>query len=129
MAERTHYYNRPRQTSSTSRSINGADPMTEGCSTPPTGTSTQQTPSVKRLISKSKYRIVINRAKCLSCQEVLESWEPFGIKTCGCGAIQVGGGRRKLLRGGQPEYIEERSRLAFNLDDLAVSDKTPSDMH
>lgn len=103
--------------------------MTEGCSTEQSGMSIPQPRPVKKLVSKGKYRIVINRVKCLSCQDILESWEPYGIKTCGCGAIQAGGGRRKLLRGGQPEYIQELSRLAFKLDDLAVSEKLPPNTH
>ena len=52
-----------------------------------------------------------NRAKCLTCGDVVESKHVHDFVTCKCGAISVDGGNeyhRRLWPGGKKdEFIEE----------------------
>lgn len=100
--------------------------LMEDCSMKQSITPTNQQ---HKLISKQQYRIVTNRAECLRCGDVIVSMARFGVSTCSCGGIQVGGGNRKLIRGGHRELVRERSVLAFKKADLHPANKAPQDTH
>lgn len=56
--------------------------------------------------------IVINRAACRSCGEILESRHVHDFRSCGCGKSFVDGGRDYLRRGGDViEMSETRPKL------------------
>lgn len=52
-------------------------------------------------------KIILNRAKCLKCGDILCSYYNWDFKTCTCGAISVDGGINELKRRGNPEDCEE----------------------
>jgi len=59
----------------------------------------------------SKTVIIHNRAKCLKCDDVIESYSVHDFKWCSCRAIFVDGGHEYLRRGGEREDIEEMSEV------------------
>lgn len=55
-------------------------------------------------------KIIRNRAKCLKCGDIIESYFRHDFVQCKCGAIFVDGGHDYLRRGGKfLEDIEELS--------------------
>ncbi len=53
--------------------------------------------------------IIVNRARCVRCNTVIESTYRHDFVTCACGAIAVDGGRAYLRRVGDPLLIVEMS--------------------
>ena len=45
-----------------------------------------------------KKKIIRNRAKCLICGEILESYYRHDFKTCKCGNLSIDGGKDYLKR-------------------------------
>lgn len=54
-------------------------------------------------------KIKVNKAKCKSCNDVIESKNENDFKRCKCGLIAVDGGKNYIKRIGNQEYIEELS--------------------
>lgn len=47
-----------------------------------------------------KYKkVIVNKAKCLICNEVIESTSRHDFKTCKCGNLSVDGGTDYIRRG------------------------------
>lgn len=57
----------------------------------------------------SEQIIVLNRARCRKCSDVITSTFRHDMRWCKCGAIAVDGGRAYLARSGNEEDIEELS--------------------
>ncbi len=53
--------------------------------------------------------IVTNKAKCLKCDDIIESRHRHDYVSCSCGAIAVDGGTEYLKRTGNPEDCLELS--------------------
>lgn len=53
------------------------------------------------------YKILVNKARCKKCGDVLESKTVHDYKKCSCGAISVDGGLEYIRRGGDPDDCEE----------------------
>ena len=49
-----------------------------------------------------RYIIIRNAARCLKCNEEIESKYVHDFKSCSCGAIFVDGGLDYIKRGGNP---------------------------
>lgn len=49
-----------------------------------------------------RYIIVRNAARCLKCNEEIESKHVHDFKSCSCGCISVDGGRDYVKRVGNP---------------------------
>ena len=75
-------------------------------------------PEALRLVAKRKYKIVWNKARCLECDETVESKYALEIRQCGCGQLSVGGGKKKLIRHPAGAQYEEKSRISFQINDL-----------
>jgi hypothetical protein len=54
-------------------------------------------------------KIAINKAKCLKCNDIIESKHVHDFKWCSCKTIAVDGGHEYLKRLGDPTYMEDRS--------------------
>ncbi len=54
-------------------------------------------------------QILINKAECLTCKDVIESKHRHDYVTCSCGSISVDGGRDYLKRRGEPSSLNELS--------------------
>lgn len=59
----------------------------------------------------SKPTIIHNRAKCLKCGDIIESYDVHDFKWCSCHSIFVDGGHEYLRRGGEMKDIEEMSEF------------------
>lgn len=59
-------------------------------------------------------KILANRAKCLQCNDIIESRSRHDFVECSCGEIFVDGGR---------EYIRRGAKNFENLVDLSVFDE------
>lgn len=57
----------------------------------------------------TKTRIIKNAAKCLNCNEVIESKHRHDFVTCKCGKLSVDGGHAYLRRIGDFKNSEELS--------------------
>jgi hypothetical protein len=55
-------------------------------------------------------RVLVNKARCKKCGDVIDSRHVHDFVRCGCGAIAVDGGREYLRRVGDPEDCEELSK-------------------
>ncbi len=64
-------------------------------------------------------RILRNAVKCRLCGDVLESKRVHGLVECGCGAIAIEGGKRRLRRSGDILAVEELSET------IEVTDGVP----
>ena len=64
-------------------------------------------------------RILRNAAKCRLCGDVIESKKVYGLVECGCGAIAIEGGKRRLRRSGDILSIEELSETVEVMDGVA----------
>jgi hypothetical protein len=63
-------------------------------------------------MGKEKRIIIIhNRAKCLRCEDIIESYNRHDFKWCTCRAVFVDGGHEYLRRGGEMKDIEELSEV------------------
>ena len=58
--------------------------------------------------------IIVNKAKCKKCNDIIESKETNDFKRCKCGAIAVDGGLDYIKRIGNQEDIEELSEYDEN---------------
>ena len=55
-------------------------------------------------------QIVLNRAKCLSCGDIIVSYNRHDYKSCSCGKLSVDGGQDYLRRAyNVPLLVEEMS--------------------
>ena len=55
-------------------------------------------------------QIVLNRAKCLSCGDIIVSYNRHDYKSCSCGKLSVDGGQDYLRRAyNEPLLVEEMS--------------------
>lgn len=61
--------------------------------------------------------LLVNRARCKRCGDVIESTSVHDFVTCSCGAIFVDGGNEYARRGGFPEDFEDLSEWTFVGDD------------
>ncbi|MCK5016225.1 MAG: hypothetical protein KAS32_04055 [Candidatus Peribacteraceae bacterium] len=43
-------------------------------------------------------RIKVNKIKCLSCNDIIESIHRYDFKTCSCGDVSVEGGKEYIRR-------------------------------
>lgn len=51
--------------------------------------------------------VIVNKAQCKKCGDVLESTHHYDFRMCSCGAVGVDGGHAYVRRMGNPEdYIE-----------------------
>lgn len=55
--------------------------------------------------------IIINKAKCKRCGDILISEHRYDFKQCKCKAISVDGGNDYIRRVGKLEYVEELSEF------------------
>ena len=55
--------------------------------------------------------ILINRAKCLKCGDIITSEHRHDFRYCGCRSIAVDGGREYLRRLGHPYDMEDMSEF------------------
>ena len=47
-----------------------------------------------------KYKkVIVNKARCLICNQVLESTSSHDFKSCNCGNLQIDGGHDYIRRG------------------------------
>lgn len=53
--------------------------------------------------------VLINRARCLKCHDLIESTHTHDFRWCSCKAMAVDGGHDYVRRIGDPDYIEELS--------------------
>jgi len=61
-------------------------------------------------------KILSNKARCLSCQDVIESTSVHHFVSCRCGAICVDGGLAYLRRSASdPNLLEELSDIHYEL--------------
>ena len=58
-------------------------------------------------------RIKSNKARCLVCDDIVESKLVHDFVACRCGAIFVDGGHDYLRRGGDPGNIEDLSETEY----------------
>ena len=61
-----------------------------------------------------KEKIIHNKAKCLKCGDIIESYNRHDFKWCSCRAIFVDGGHEYIRRGGEMKDIEELSVVVEN---------------
>ncbi len=55
--------------------------------------------------------IIVNKAECLKCGDVIESKYVHDFKWCKCGALAVDGGKDYLKRSGEPRHCKELSEF------------------
>ena len=53
------------------------------------------------------YKILVNKAKCLKCEDIIQSTYRHDFKTCKCGAIFIDGGTDYLRMGGDSSFMED----------------------
>ena len=58
-------------------------------------------------------KIVRNAAKCLKCNDEIESVHVYDFKYCKCGSIFVDGGKDYIRRGGDLGSIRELTEYKF----------------
>ena len=56
-------------------------------------------------------KLIKNAARCLKCNDVIESKSRHDFRWCSCGAIAVDGGLTYLKRVGDPKDIEDLSKV------------------
>lgn len=56
-------------------------------------------------------KIIINKAKCKKCGDIIESKEVNDFKRCTCGSIAVDGGLEYIKRVGNKEDVIELSKF------------------
>lgn len=59
-----------------------------------------------------KRHLTRNAARCLACDEIVESRHRHDFVSCGCGAIAVDGGLEYLKRSGRLEHVHDLSEYA-----------------
>lgn len=60
--------------------------------------------------------IVINRAKCLKCGDIISSKYTHDFKTCSCGNLSVDGGLDYIRRDYKSDYYESTITEAEKID-------------
>jgi hypothetical protein len=61
------------------------------------------------MVERKKEKIIRNAAKCLLCEDIIESTFRHDFVTCKCGNISVDGGHDYLRRVGHFENIQDLS--------------------
>lgn len=61
--------------------------------------------------------IIKNAARCMLCNDVIESRSRHDFKWCKCGAIAVDGGKDYLRRAGNMDAIDELSEETPDAED------------
>ena len=56
-------------------------------------------------------KIIVNKAKCKKCGDIIESKEANDFKRCICGSIAVDGGHEYIKRVGNKDDIIELSKV------------------
>ena len=56
-------------------------------------------------------KIIVNKAKCKKCGDIIESKEVNDFKRCTCGSIAVDGGLEYIKRVGNKDDIIELSKI------------------
>ncbi len=56
-------------------------------------------------------KIIVNKAKCKKCGDIIESKEVNDFKRCTCGSIAVDGGLEYIKRVGNKEDVIELSKF------------------
>ena len=56
-------------------------------------------------------KIIVNKAKCKKCGDIIESKEVNDFKRCICGSIAVDGGLEYIKRVGNKDDIIELSKI------------------
>jgi len=59
-------------------------------------------------------KILKNAVECNKCGASLVSKSEFGLVRCKCGAIEIAGGLKKLIRYGRGEDYTEKSLIETN---------------
>lgn len=55
-----------------------------------------------------KNRVIeFNAAQCRKCGKIMISNNPDMVAYCSCGSVWIGGGRERLLRGGELSFLNE----------------------
>ena len=62
-------------------------------------------------------KILLNAVRCKKCNEWLESIYPQRISRCRCGAVEISGGDKNLIRKGNPEDYEELAQVLVITDE------------
>ncbi len=55
--------------------------------------------------------IIVNKAKCKKCGDIIESKEVNDFKRCTCGSIAIDGGQEYIKRVGNKDDIIELSKF------------------
>lgn len=55
--------------------------------------------------------IIRNRIRCKHCGDIIESKSTHDFKLCSCGKVAIDGGRSYLKRSGNPNDLEELSKI------------------
>ena len=56
-------------------------------------------------------KIIINKAKCKKCGDIIESKEVNDFKRCTCGSIAIDGGQEYIKRVGNKDDIIELAKF------------------
>lgn len=56
-------------------------------------------------------RIIVNKAQCLECMDIIESKTVHDFISCKCGASFVDGGKEYIRRGGPAKNLSIYERL------------------
>lgn len=56
-------------------------------------------------------KIIVNKAKCKKCGDIIESKEVNDFKRCTCGSIAIDGGQEYIKRVGNKDDIIELSKF------------------
>lgn len=56
-------------------------------------------------------KIIVNKAKCKKCGDIIESKEVNDFKRCTCGSIAIDGGQEYIKRVGNKDDIIELSKV------------------
>ena len=60
-------------------------------------------------LCKMENRIILNRAKCNKCDDIITSYHRHDYVSCKCGAVAVDGGTEYLKRTGEISDVTEMS--------------------
>ena len=70
-----------------------------------------------------KYTILLNKAQCLHCGDIVESKTVHDFVWCKCQSIFVDGGKEYLKRGGEMESIKELSEWNEEIVEMRPQDE------
>jgi hypothetical protein len=62
--------------------------------------------------------IIVNKAKCKKCGDIIESKHRHDFVWCKCKSIAVDGGKAYLRRIGNPEDLEDMSKFTDTVNEV-----------